>query len=78
MDNMIGFREVVLTCAENSVLVSEFDRLHGTKLGQIGGRAWLEATEGNPTDQDQETMWMFVAFVYECVWTRLPEEAFAK
>lgn len=72
----MSFREVVLQCAGNDALVSEFDRLSGTELRKIG-RAGVEAMERNPSEREKEMLYAFVVFVYDAVWTRLPEEAFA-
>lgn len=54
------FEECCLHCIENKELVSEFNRLSGCKLGM---------------GQNEEAMPLFVAFVYECIWTRISQKS---
>lgn len=72
------FAECVGFCATQRGLVEQFDRLAGTHLLPRLERSPLdvmidEATGNGPSEED---MAKWTAFVWDCVWTRLPEECF--
>ncbi len=68
------FPECVLFCSENKDLVREFDRLRGTHLSQLDRRAPIERMIDEATGRDKAALQMFVEFVFECVWLRIPRE----
>lgn len=70
------FEECVIECAKNRELVENFDRLTGSTLSQVGHRAPLDQMIDEATGRDAESCRRFIAFVWECVWTRLPAECF--
>lgn len=72
----MSFEECVIFCAGNQELVREFDRLYGTNLSQIGRRSGIERLVDEATGYTADSMRKWVAFVWECIWTRLPDEAF--
>lgn len=65
------FEECVMECAKNQELVKEFDRLAGTNL-QLKG-APIELAIDKATGKLADDLQSFVAFVWECVWSRLIE-----
>jgi len=67
------FSECVLYCSQNRELVENFDRLRGTNLAQVGRRSGIDAMIDQATGRDDDSMAKFCEFVYECIWTRLPE-----
>jgi hypothetical protein len=76
------FTECVLHCFDNRDLVNNFNRLTGCSLG-VDRRSMIErmvdrAAGHEPPPLDQDEARLFIAFVYECIWTRLPPEAFAE
>lgn len=71
------FPECVTYCAGVPELVQNFDRLRGTHLAQINHRAPLDIMVDNAIpDRYDEDCRKFIDFVWEMVWTRLPDEAF--
>jgi len=71
------FKALVLYCARNQELVAEFNRLFECNLG-VDKRSPLEAMIDAATghEPDEKDMKLFVGFVWECVWCRLPPECF--
>lgn len=70
----MNFPECVLYCAKHPEFLSNFDRLYGANLSLKGSPIELMV---DVACKRQEKDWQaFVDFVYEYVWTRLPEEAF--
>jgi hypothetical protein len=80
------FKDVVLECAMNKDFVKSFDRLSGTNVWRVVAqdtRKPIEIMIDNATGYDKvldvkahEDMQKFFDFVFECVWCRLPKEAF--
>lgn len=68
----MNFEEIVLECCRNQALVSEFDRLTGSNLSLRGKP--IELMVDQATGKLADDVAKFVAFVYECVWLRLPRE----
>lgn len=68
------FEECVLFCAANRELVHHFDRLTGSNLSLKGTPVDLAIDQS--TGRLNHDLGAFVAFVYECVWIRLPPECF--
>lgn len=70
------FEDCVLYCARNRELVHHFDRLTGSNLSLKGSGLDLAIDEatGRVRGDAQE----FITFVWECVWIRLPPEAFGE
>lgn len=73
------FEECAVFCIKQRGLVEQFDRLRGTHLLPFLNRSPIdvmidEATGNEPSDEDM-ALWM--DFVWDCIWTRLPPEAFA-
>ena len=65
------FPECVSVCAKTPGLVKEFDRLTGRHLSEIGRKRPLDALIDEATGRDAEAFEAFVAFVWDCLWTRL-------
>lgn len=76
------FSECVLDCFDNAELVAQFNRLYGCSLGvdrrSVIEKAIDQATGHEPPPVDEEEARLFIAFVWNCIWTRLPPEAFAE
>ena len=72
----MSFEECVIFCAQNHELVAEFDRLYGTNLGKLGLRSGIERIVDQATGYEADCCLKFIAFVWDCVWTLLPEECF--
>ena len=71
------FLDVVLASLECPGMVREFNRLSGCKLG-VDNRKPIEmmvdkACGNDPLDDPKQMEYMdkFVAFVWDCIWTRL-------
>lgn len=78
----MNFTDCVLECFENHELVAQFNRLYGCSLG-VDRRTTIEqmvdrATGHEPPAIDEREAKLFIAFVWNCVWTRLPPETFAE
>jgi hypothetical protein len=76
------FTECVLECFDNRELIAQFNRLYGCSLG-VDRRSVIErmidqATGHEPPAVDEAEALQFIDFVYECIWSRLPQEAFAE
>ena len=75
---MLRFEEVVHECLGNEEFVREFDRFAGT---HIGGKPrdpmmiLVDRATGFDELKTTNDYKKFVAFVYETVWTRLPNDA---
>ena len=77
------FHEVVLFCARHEELVRNWERLFDRQLlppARPPARSVIDrlvdeavARDWQPTD---DAMAAFTQFVWECVWTRLPDAAF--
>ncbi|MFA5048893.1 MAG: hypothetical protein WC516_07770 [Patescibacteria group bacterium] len=81
----LDFLYCVEECAKNPKFVKGFNRLMGCHLFESDKRApivrMIDESTGYQKELDEkkhEEFLMFVAFVWECVWARLPEEAFEK
>lgn len=70
------FLDVVLFCARNEEFVAQYDRLYGGALGTLARRAPIEKIVDRATGFERDECLKFAAFVYEMVWTRLPDSAF--
>ena len=68
----MNFEQVVLECSHNQALVSEFDRLTGSNLSLRGKPIELMVDQATGKLADDASK--FVAFVYECIWLRLPRK----
>lgn len=69
----MNFQEVAIECIRTPALVSEFNRLTGSKLG-IDTRMPIEKMIDEATgykDPETEDMRKFVAFVFEVIWMPL-------
>ena len=69
------FSECVTYAAGVPGLVSEFNRLTGSNLGRSARRTGLDRLIDEQCGYSGETdadMTAFTAFVYECVWLRVP------
>ena len=78
-DGKIGFVEVAVACAGHRKFVENFNRLTGCNLGKSLNRNALEMAIDKATGysgESKDDMGKFVAFVWEFVWRRLPEDAF--
>jgi hypothetical protein len=74
MSETMTFAECVEFCARQEGLVREFDRLAGTHLSTVNRRSPLSAAIDEATGRDENAARKFVAFVWDCVWIRLPRE----
>lgn len=75
----MDFTDVVLFCAGKDDLVKEFNRLYGCRLGRSRHRTPMERAVDEATGfagESDEDMAKFTAFVWNCIWTRLPAECF--
>lgn len=72
----MDFQGCVQWCAQQEEFVAGFDRLFGVNLCRKGSPVELMIDDVcGRTERD----WLaFIEFVYECVWTRLPAEAFER
>lgn len=70
------FGDVVLHCAAQPELVANYDRLRGTNLSRRGTD--MDLLIDDACKRTESEIPGFVAFVWECVWTRLPPEAFSE
>lgn len=64
------FPDCIIECAKNTEFVREFDRLMGCNLSMRGTP--LDLAIDKATGRMERDIGVFCAFVYECVWTRLP------
>lgn len=71
-----SFFDVVVECAMNAELVANYDRLYQAHFGRIVKRDPMAALIDKATGFERDECLKFAAFVWDCVWTRLPEEAF--
>lgn len=65
------FHECVLECAANRELVAEYDRLTGSRLGQLPNRSPIEQMVDEASGRNNTEAAKFAVFVHEFVWTRL-------
>lgn len=68
------FAECVAVCASRPELVAQFDRLTGHHLSTLDARAPLDAMIDDASGRDKAAIEAFIAFVWDCVWTRLPRD----
>ena len=68
------FTECVKFCAGNAEMVRQFDRLRGTNLSLRGSALDLAVDEATGRLRHDLALW--VAFVYDAVWLRLPPDLF--
>lgn len=68
------FHECILYCAGNRELVHHFDRLRGTNLSLRG--APIDLAVDKASGRLDDDLGLFVAFVFDAVWCRLPPEIF--
>ena len=61
----MDFGDMVVFCGLQSGLVAQYERLTGRHLTKV-------ARTGEMTDEGKAECAGFAAFVYECVWSRLP------
>jgi hypothetical protein len=77
----MDFSAVVSECAKKPELVRQIDRLYGTSLSQIGKRTPIESMIDKATGFDktlEADMVLFTWFVYEFIWSRLPDNCFVE
>ena len=81
MGERIDFEACLMECVKQPGFIQEFNRLTGCRFGQSLTRKPIERMIddacGHSGESDDDTR-LFIAFVYEFVWSRLPEEAFEK
>ena len=65
-----GFVACLRACAANRELVAEYDRLNGTNLSLTG--APIDVEVDRAASRQESELPGFAAFVYECVYRRLP------
>lgn len=70
MSERITFAECVLRASEDASLVADFDRLRGTNVGLRGSP--LEVAVDIGSGRLESEMALFLDFVRDCVWDRLP------
>ena len=63
------FNECLIVCAGQKELVSEFDRLAGTSLGE--NKSPINQMIDEATGKERADIVKFIEFVYDCVWLRL-------
>jgi hypothetical protein len=74
VSDRVSYAECLSVASRTPALVAEFDRLAGTHLSALGRRSPLDAMIDEATGRDREALARWMAFVYECVWCRLPED----
>lgn len=72
-----SFVDVVVFCANDAEFVAQYDRLFNGSLGKLAKRHPIERAVDKATGFERDEYLKFTAFVWEFVWTRLPDEAFA-
>ena len=65
------FYEFLMQCAGNKELVLEFDRLSGSNLSLEGPP--INFMIDKATGKLEDDLGLFRDFIYDCVWSRLPE-----
>ena len=65
----MSFTDFVQHCAANRELFDQFDRLTGSNLSLRG--APIELAIDKATGKLADDCGRFVAFVYECIWSRV-------
>lgn len=73
-DAGLSFADVVAVCAANHEFVASFDRLCGCNLSGRGTP--LDLAIDRATGREEQDAAMFIEFVHEVVWLRLPLSAF--
>jgi len=68
-----GFRTIVMACAADDDFVANFDRL--TKSNLRGRGSGLDLAIDDATGRLKADAALFVAFVFNVVWSRLPTGA---
>jgi hypothetical protein len=69
--NELTFTDCCFECIKNAEFVKEFNRLTGYKLGQKRTGMEVAIDKACGYDPNKEALPVFVAFVYEYVWSRL-------
>jgi hypothetical protein len=72
----MDFLDCVAFCAGQRGFVEQVDRLSGSRFGQMGRRAPLEAMIDEACGVDIAQASEFAALVFDLVWSRLPADAF--
>ena len=67
------FADVLMEAAHHREFVEQYDRLSGTNLSRCG--TGIDLTIDDASGRMDAEVPAFVAFVYECIWLRLPLEA---
>ena len=78
MSARVTFADCVAQAVAAPKLVSEFDRLTGHHLSTIGRRTGLDRMIDDATGRDAAACNDFLAFVWDCVWIRLPPDVRAE
>lgn len=84
MSEKFGFFEAVIEAYNTPSLVAEWERLYGMKLvsdyrpPRNAIEAMVDRATGYQPTPNEEAMRAFVKFVWDAIWTRLPDEAFEK
>jgi hypothetical protein len=68
-----AFMRCLYTAAEEPELIAEFDRLSGTNLARCGTP--LDLMVDDATGRTDDAMAQFVHFVWEAIYSRLPDAA---
>jgi hypothetical protein len=71
----ISFYDALCMALDMPELVAQFDRLYGASLGK--NLPPIARAVDDATGKTEADVLAFIEFFHECVWTRLPEEAFA-
>lgn len=76
------FVDCLMECAKTPKLVTQFNRLTDRHVGEKLARSPFETMidkatgyEDVLTAQQDDDLRAFVEFCYDCVWTRLPQQA---
>jgi hypothetical protein len=72
----MSFAECAVFCIGQPGLVEQFDRLTGSHIAQMPKRSPLDAMVDKACGVEESQLAAFTAFVLDCVWNRLPPEAF--
>jgi hypothetical protein len=66
----MNFEQCVMECARHPELIQQFDRLRGTNLQMKG--APIDLMVDQATGRLADDVSLFITFVYDVVWSRLP------
>lgn len=72
----VTFEDCLASCLHDHAYVAEFDRLHGTRIGDVRGRSLLYVVLDDDAhfggeDDARRAIRKFVTFVHDTVWLRL-------